>query len=277
MPLNRVASLFFRWLFIQPLYSQDVIPMKDLEELDVSWSMNKTSEIILAGLKEVDRMVSVGKQSEAMNLLELIIKKVLEAEEYFWRPIDSDEVYTKLKEISTKIGDTQKAIEWEKRINLRKAREIEFIARVQNFCGNNTLALEYYTQAATLAPDFQLAQDGKKKAEKSVMKARREINVVENLLKKASGNPEMLVKYGVANLNLNRVNEAISNFKKALEILPDDVEATTRLGLAYLSAGRYKEAKECFEKVLAVKPTSLNAKRGRNYANYFLGVDEITE
>ncbi|MCX8174260.1 MAG: tetratricopeptide repeat protein [Thermoplasmata archaeon] len=251
--------------------------MKELEELDVSWSMGKTVSVLIAGLNEVSNLLSGGRQTEAKNLLDMVSRKVMEAEEYFWRPVDSDEVYTKLKESYAKIGEPQKATEWEKRINLRKAREIEFKARVQNFCGNNTLALEYYSQAVSLAPDFQLAQDGKRKAEKSVLKARREIDVVENLAKKAPGNPETLVKLGVVKLNLNHVNEAIAIFQRALEIARGDADATTRLGLAYLSAGRYTEAKECFEKVLSVKPTSLNAKRGRNYANYFLGIEELTE
>ncbi|MEM3397181.1 MAG: tetratricopeptide repeat protein [Thermoplasmata archaeon] len=251
--------------------------MKELEELDVSWSMSKTVAVIIEGLKEVDGLLSSGRQLEAKQLLELVVKKVLEAEEYFWRPVDSDEVYSKLKEIYTRIGETQKSSDWEKRINLRKAREIEFIARVQNFCGNNTLALEYYNQAVSLAPDFQLAQDGKKKAEKSVTKARREIDIAENSVKKSPTNPDAIIKLGVVNLNLNKVSEAIANFKKALEYSHNDAEATTRLGLAYLSAGKYLEAKECFEKVLAIKPSSLNAKRGRNYANYFLGLEELTE
>ncbi|MEM3567273.1 MAG: tetratricopeptide repeat protein, partial [Thermoplasmata archaeon] len=223
--------------------------MKELEELDVSWSMSRTISVLLSSLNEVDRMVSEGKGETARPLLELAVKKVLEAEEYFWRPVDSDEVYAKLRDIYMKLGDSGQAKEWEKRINLRKAREIEFIARVQNFCGNNTLALEYYNQAVTLAPDFQLAQEGKKKAEKSVLKAKREIDVAENQVKKTPSSAEALIKLGIIQLNLNKVDEAIANFQRALQSSQGNLEATTRLGLAYLSAGRYTEAKACFEQV----------------------------
>lgn len=239
--------------------------------------MGKTVSIITEALSNVDAMLSSGKQNDAKQLLEVAVKKVLEAEEYFWRPLDSDEVYLKLKEIYTKMGNLESAKNWEKRINLRKARDVEFAGRVQNFCGNNTLALQYYSQALSLAPDFQLAQDGKKKAEKSLTKAKREVDVAENMVKKMPNSPEALLKLGMVYLNLNRLDEAIANLKKAVELANDKVEATTRLGMAYLSAGKYTEAKECFEKVLAVKENSLNAKRGKNYANYFLGIEELTD
>ncbi|MGB9636461.1 MAG: tetratricopeptide repeat protein [Thermoplasmata archaeon] len=247
--------------------------MKELEELDVSASMSKTISVLWSALAEVENALANGHEGEAKALLDIVVKKVMETEEYFWRPVDSDEIYDKLKAIYQKLGNETMANEWGKRINLRKAREIEFLGRVQNFCGNNTLALEYYTQAVALAPEFQLAQDGKKKAEKSVMKAKREM---DTLLLRTSGNTDTLMKIGILLLNLNKVDEAIQHFKSVLA-QGENLEATTRLGLAYLSAGKYEEAKKCFEKVLAEKPSSLNAKRGKNYANYFLGIESAVE
>lgn len=251
--------------------------MKELEELDVSQSMAKTVSILTNAIAAAQKLIDEQRREEAKPLLDLIVKKVIETEEYFWRPVDSDEVYNSLSEIFRKMGDEKGAEDWKKRVNLRKARDIEFMGRVQNFCGNNTLALDYYTKAVNLAPDFQLAQDGKKRAEKSVMKAKREIDVLENAIAKNPGDVELLVKLGTVKLNLNRAEDAINDLKKALSVSPEHIEANTRLGLALLSMGKYEEAKGLFEKVLASKPGSLNAKRGRNYANYFLGLETLAE
>jgi len=270
--ISRIGkNLFMARLYIHPIHTSF---MKELEELDVSWSMEKTVSVITAALASAEEMFSMGKKAEAKELFESAVKKVLEAEEYFWRPLDSDEVYLRLKKLSMSFGDNEAAKNWEGRINLRRAREIEFVARVQNFCGNNTLALEYYNQALALVPDFELAKEGKEKAEKSLGKAKREVDLAENMVKKMPSNGDALLKLGMIYLNLNRMDEAIENLKRAVELAKDKEEATMRLGLAYLSAGKYREAKECFEKVLAIKGSSLNAKRGKNYANYFLGIEE---
>ena len=59
---------------------------------------------------------------------------------------------------------------------------------------------------------------------------------------------------GVANINLGKPDEAISNYRKALELNPLYADAFTDLGAAYLSTGKFAESVEASEKALRYRP-----------------------
>ena len=68
-------------------------------------------------------------------------------------------------------------------------------------------------------------------------------------------------RYGVANFNLKRYNEAIIGFKKGLQKFPDDTEMAANLGSAYGSAANYAKAAETFEAIYTKDPSNMNALR----------------
>jgi len=54
---------------------------------------------------------------------------------------------------------------------------------------------------------------------------------------------------GVLLERLNRIEEAIESYSKALQIAPDDVNLNYNLAVAYFKAGRREEAKSIFERI----------------------------
>ncbi|MEN6439726.1 MAG: tetratricopeptide repeat protein [Syntrophobacter sp.] len=68
---------------------------------------------------------------------------------------------------------------------------------------------------------------------------------------KRPDNPVLLFDLGLAYHQRGLSSDAISRFKKALQIKPVYPEAQNALGVAYAEAGQTELARECFEKVLA--------------------------
>lgn len=235
-------------------------------DLDVSDSMKRNIE---AMFKAMDT-VNTANQGEAKEKLEQIHKKALEIEEYFWRPIDSKDVYERLISIANELGDEEKFGHYRYQIKLSEANELEFKGRVQDFYGNKVKAIEYYAQALELVPIHELALPAHNKALKSIEKARPEVVKIEGKIRSTDEDPKLWFKYGVALLNLGEVEKAIESFDKVIELDPSNPDAFARRGTAMESLGDYTGAKKYLEKALELKPSSMIAKRGLNYAEYFL-------
>jgi tetratricopeptide (TPR) repeat protein len=238
----------------------------ELEDLDVTDSMQRDIEIISQVLDTVDTL----NKNDALEKLDVIHQKVVEIEEYFWRPLDSPKIYERLREIASQLGEEDKAQKYESQLALFKANELEFKGRVQDFFGNKKRALEFYSKALELVPDHELASPAQKKAEKNIEKAQKELAVVERKLEIHSEDPKLWLRYGLALVNLGEVERAIQCFDKVIELEPQNPDAWARRGCAMESLGDFFEAKRYLEKALELKPTSLIAKRGLNYADYFL-------
>jgi tetratricopeptide (TPR) repeat protein len=72
-------------------------------------------------------------------------------------------------------------------------------------------------------------------------------------------------------LNLNRLEDALRTLDKVIELDPENPDAWAKRGTTMESMGKYEESKRYFDKAMELKPTSTTAKRGKNYALYFLG------
>jgi tetratricopeptide (TPR) repeat protein len=256
--------------------------MKGLDDLDVTDNMQSNIKIIQnviddLGINDKLSAIEPNKKQEIETVLEKIDQKIDEIEDYFWRPLDSPEVYERLKNIAVAIGKNNKADKFQKKLNRIHANELEFKGRVQNFYGNNTEAVKYYEEALKLSPDHELAASSQEKASKSLLRASEKLPKLEKKLIDKPGDAKALMEYGKALLNLNRVEEAIKTFDKLIEKEPDNQDAWARRGTAMESIGQYQESKKYFDKALEIKPTSTTAKRGRNYALYFLGELDATE
>ena len=156
--------------------------MKELLELDVALGMDRDIEVLLKAINVVD----TGNKAAAKEVLKQVHGKVVEIEEYFWRPIDSVEVYERLRTIAHELGDEDKAVTYDSKISLFKANELEFKGRVQDFYGNKTLAVQYYERALKLVPDHELALPAREKALRNIEKAKAEVAKCEKKLESAS-------------------------------------------------------------------------------------------
>jgi tetratricopeptide (TPR) repeat protein len=240
--------------------------IQELMELDVSDSMKRNIEALFKAIETIN----MANQSEAKEKLEKINKKVLEIEEYFWRPVDSKEVYERLISLADEIREEEKSKHYKTQINLSQANEWEFKGRVQDFYGNKVKAVEYYAKALELVPIHELALPAHNKAIKSIEKARDEIVKIERKIGSHNEDSKLWLKFGVAHLNLGEIERSIECFDKTIELDPSNPDAFARRGTAMESLGDYTGAKKYLEKALELKPNSMIAKRGMNYAEYFL-------
>lgn len=163
-----------------------------------------------------------------------------------------------------------KAGHYRSKIKLFKANDLEFKGRVQDFYGNKASALEYYSKALEFVPDHELANPAHDKVLKRLDKARMELRKIEKKLQIQDEDPRLWFKYGVVLLSLGKVDKAIECFDKVITLDSADPDAFARRGTAMESLGDYSGAKKYFEKALELKPNSMIAKRGLNYAGYFL-------
>jgi tetratricopeptide (TPR) repeat protein len=223
-------------------------------------------------VRKRDGSFHLNQPAKSKSVLEIIDTKLVEIEEYYWRPIDSKGIYEKLKQIAIGIKDQKRVKKYDDKLKLIEANELEFAGRVQSFYGNNTEALKYYEEALALVPNHNLARAGREKALKSVERATYNLPQIERKLKIDPSSMKHWYNKGTALLNLGRVNEAINCFDHVLKNDPSYVDAWVRKGTALESLGKYRNAKKYFAEALKLNPNSMLAKRGLNYAEYFLGL-----
>jgi tetratricopeptide (TPR) repeat protein len=228
--------------------------LSELLNLDVSDSMKRNIDAI----------------NSAVGILDQIHSKVLEVEEYFWRPVDSEEIYTRLTEVAKELGESEKESHYQYQIRLKKANDLEFLGRVQDFFGNKVKAVEYYDQALALVPTHELAAPARRKAQKNIDKANVEVSKMAIKIDATPDNPKLWFQMAMLHLSLGVVDKAIEYFDKVMELDPTDPDAHARRGTAMESLGDYTGALQYLDRALELKPTSMIAKRGLNYANYFL-------
>jgi tetratricopeptide (TPR) repeat protein len=240
--------------------------MQVLAELDVSDSMKRNIETLFSAMETVNTKNS----SEAKEELDNIHRKVEEIEEYFWRPVDSKDVYERLILLANQLGDQEKSKHYQYQIKVSEANELEFKGRVQDFFGNKVKAVEYYVKALELISIHELAGPAHNKALKNIEKARHDTGNIEKKIEVHVDDPKLWFRYGMVNLNLGDIEKSIECFDKVIELDPVNPDAYARRGTAMESLGDYTGAKKFLEKALELKPTSMIAKRGMNYAEYFL-------
>ncbi len=86
----------------------------------------------------------------------------------------------------------------------------------------------------------------------------------------ASPSAQSLFDQGLEDLQRARYEQAIGNFRQALEFNPALVTARYDLGVAYFALGRFDESKQAFEGVLRQNP-------GHSFAVYFLARVDLVQ
>jgi tetratricopeptide (TPR) repeat protein len=241
-------------------------PIDQLNNLDVQDSMARTCEVILAALEEVE----CAGADKAMHILDLIEKKIEEAEEYFWRPLDDPSIYERISKVFEGIGQNERCERYLCKMKEHEANIWEFRGRVQNFFGNNRLAVRYYEKALECDADNELAITGLEKAKKRLAKADDEIAKAKRAIDRKPGVMNNHVKLGMALADKGDVAGAIREFENVLTKEPDNIDALCKKAHMLESQGKYEESIPLLKKAQEIKPNSLAAKRGLGYADYFL-------
>src|SRR5882672_2753170 len=151
--------------------------MPPLADLDVQQSLKNTLDTLLEAARAVQaRLVAAGTSlpEDAKATLDLISKKVGEAEEYYARALDSKILYDTLATIHRGIGDAAGAEKYERQGKTFEADELEFKGRMEAFYGNHAKALQYFAEALRLVPNHGFALKGKEASQKRVDKARKD-------------------------------------------------------------------------------------------------------
>ncbi|HSR69145.1 MAG TPA: sulfatase-like hydrolase/transferase [Acidobacteriota bacterium] len=81
------------------------------------------------------------------------------------------------------------------------------------------------------------------------------LRYLEQAVEKDASTPLVHDYLGRVYSRLNRPQEAIASYRKALELSPGDLQAATNLAFAYLQAGRAQEAAEGLEMVTKANPS----------------------
>ncbi len=257
--------------------------MASLENLDVTLDMSENVRVIQKAISDLGLRrdatgnVQIDDPPRAKGVLEVIDQKIDQAEDYFWRPLDSPEVYTDLRDLASTIGDSARQNKYQKKIDRIAANDLEFKGRIESFYGNQAEAHKYYEQAVALVPDHPLAGPGLEKTTKSIAKANKDMEKLENAVSAKPRDGDAWYKYAVCQLTLGNLEKASESFDKAIEFSPDNPDAYAKKGTTLESMRRYTDARPFFEKALELKPTSMIAKRGLNYISYFTEGGEIPE
>ena len=94
--------------------------MTELNNLDVTDSMKNNIRIIRGVIDDLGvdpknpGTISGDQEQKIKSIIDTLDKKIDEIEDYFWRPLDSPEVYEMLKGLATAIGQQEKVKKFDK-------------------------------------------------------------------------------------------------------------------------------------------------------------------
>ncbi len=93
-----------------------------------------------------------------------------------------------------------------------------------------------------------------------------ELSLWEDTVAEAPGNEGAHNGLGIALVNVGRIDDAIAQYQRALDIRPDYIDAHNNLGIALLREARIDEAIAQFQKSLAIKPDYAKARNNLGVA-----------
>ncbi len=241
--------------------------LEELKELDVTYSMKGTADTI----NKVMNQLGDGHSAQDKEILTVINQKLLEVDEAFDRPLDSPDIFGKLKIVASTAGQSDLATYCQKQVNMLEANELHFKGYTELYYGNCVTASKLLKQAAELAPDHPLATIDLEKTEKRLAKAHGELDKAEAGIEKNPDRPINWLNKAKALVTMGKLEEALPIFDRAIELDPEGVDVMAKKGAALEGLGRFDEAVHLFNEVLETKPTSQIAKKGLNLAEYFGG------
>ena len=241
--------------------------LEELKNLDVTLSIKGTTEAIM----KVINTLTGGPGDGAA--LDVIRQKLLEVDEAFERPLDSPEVFSKLKGIAAKAGKSDLEAYCQEQVNMIAANDLHFKGYTWMFYGDCVKATELLGKAAKLAPKHPLAAKDLKTAQNRLDKAMMELSKAETQIDKNPGKSDAWTKKASALVTMGKLQDALPVFDKAISLDPNNPDALGKKGAALEGLGRFDEAVPLFKRALEIKPASQIAKKGLNLAEYFTSSD----
>ena len=132
--------------------------------------------------------------------------------------------------------------------------------------GNYTEAIDDYTKAIELDPDYEIAYNNRGFAFDNLAQYGK---AVEDYTKAIELKPDYANAYnnrGYAYRKLGQCDRAVEDYTKAIELDPDFVAAFNNRGGAFIILGQYDKAVEDYTKAIELKPDYANAYSNRGYA-----------
>ena len=141
----------------------------------------------------------------------------------------------------------------------------------KSFSGKYEEAIEYYSKAIALNPQFANAYNNRGNAKYSLGENEEAIKDYNQAIEL---NPQHASAYnnrGIAKSSLGDDDEAIQDYDKAIELNPKFVEAYCNLGVSKSSLGKYEEAIKDYNKAIELDPQYAEAYYNRGLAKEQLG------
>ena len=256
------SFVFLIYVFGYDDYGDGMSIKKEISELDVEDSMAGMVDLLMKALDEVEN-------TRDTELLMTIKSKVDEAEDYYWRPIDSTEFYERLSSILREMGHEDDANEYLKRVGIIESTRYEILGKIWNFIGNNTLAYEYYSKAVELWPENSIAKKGMERTRKRIEKAKKNLDKLSSR-KDTKGR----LDYISALLDLGIVDRAREEIEK---INGDDFSVKLMKARIMAAENKWEDAMAIAEELKKIDPGAVNPRRIINYARFMLGDEEDIE
>ena len=153
-----------------------------------------------------------------------------------------------------------------------KIAYVEFFrALTYQYRSNNEKAIEHYTKAIELKPDYFEAYDNRGIAYCKKGDFEKGIQDHSKAIELKPDDPEAYNNRGVAYLMKGDFEQAIQDCTKAIEIRPDLVQAYHNRGLAYRKKGDFEQAIQDYTKAIELKPDDPGAYNSRGVAYYKKG------
>lgn len=251
----------------------DNMILEELKNLDVSNSMGSTAQAINDAISTLSDGLRKGNEATIQDreVLEVIMRKLLEVDEAFYRPLDSPETFKTLKPIAAVAGQGELETYCQEQVNMLKANDLHFKGYTALYYGDCVTSAKYLKEAKELAPKHPLAAIDLEKAEKRLAKAEGELAKAEDGIDKNPNKVQNWLKKANALVTMGELEDALPIFDRAIGLEPENPDALAKKGAALEGLGRFDEAVPIFNKVLEIKPNSQIAKKGLNLAKYFTG------
>ncbi|MCK5024582.1 MAG: tetratricopeptide repeat protein [Thermoplasmata archaeon] len=239
--------------------------LENLKTLDVTLSMKGTADAINRAIGQLND----GCSAQDKEILAVINRKLLEVDEAFDRPLDSPEIFVKLKNIASSAGNSNLESYCQEQVNMIKANELHFKGYTWLYFGDCVNATKYLREAAEIAPKHPLAAIDLEKAEKRLAKADAEIEKAEIQIDKNPDKADAWLKKANAMVIKGQLEESLAVYDRVIVLNPDNPDAMAKKGAALEGLGQFDEAIKMFERALEIKPASQIAKKGMNLVEYF--------
>ena len=80
------------------------------------------------------------------------------------------------------------------------------------------------------------------------------LECLKDIVSENKNDPKILNLYGIVQLQLNKINEAINSFERTILLDKKFIQGYNNLGNVYVKSGKLRKAVEMYNKVLSLKP-----------------------